>query len=169
MNFEQLRHALYQNSQRIHFLLEDITLEQARWKPDDQSWSILEVVNHLLDEEREDFRIRLDITLNKSEQSWPAIDPERWVVERNYNSRDIESSLKGFMAERQASLNWLDSLDEPDWEAVYQAPFGPIRAGDLFASWVAHDLLHMRQLIELSRAQSLRAAEPYHTRYAGPW
>jgi hypothetical protein len=169
MNFQQLRHALYQNGQRIYFLLEDLPMEQARWKPDDHSWSILEVVNHLLDEEREDFRVRLDITINKPDQTWPAIDPERWVLEREYNSREFETSLKAFMAERQASLDWLDTLVEPDWDTVYHAPFGPIRAGDLFASWVAHDLLHMRQLIELSRAQSLQAAEPYQTKYAGPW
>ena len=39
--------------------------EQARWKPAPERWSILEVLNHLYDEEREDFRQRLDFTLHR--------------------------------------------------------------------------------------------------------
>jgi hypothetical protein len=42
-------------------------------------------------------------------------------------------------------------------------------AGDLLASWVAHDVLHMRQLVELQRAYVVHLAEPYNTEYAGPW
>ena len=38
---------------RIRALAEGVSDEQARWKPDAESWSILEVVNHLYDEERE--------------------------------------------------------------------------------------------------------------------
>ena len=61
------------------------------------------------------------------------------------------------------------SLSEPDWEATYDAPWGPIRAGDLFASWVAHDLLHMRQLVELHWAYTTAALAPYKPDYAGVW
>ena len=44
----------------IHSLTLGITDEQTRWKPDPHSWSILEVINHLYDEECADFRLRLD-------------------------------------------------------------------------------------------------------------
>jgi hypothetical protein len=33
----------------------------------------------------------------------------------------------------------------------------------------AHDLLHLRQLIELHWAYTQRATQPYQTRYAGDW
>jgi len=66
-------------------------------------------------------------------------------------------------------LAWLRSLDSPDWEATYEAPWGPITAGDLLASWVAHDLLHMRQLVELHWHYKEEQVEPYSTRYAGEW
>ena len=39
-------------------LVKGISLEQARWKPAPDKWSILEVINHLYDEEKEDFRQR---------------------------------------------------------------------------------------------------------------
>lgn len=169
MQYEPLEQLLGQNADRISLLVEGISLEQARWKPDPESWSILEVVNHLLDEEREDFRVRLDIILHRPDEPWPPIDPQGWVHSRNYNGRDLDSSLHDFLAERRASLNWLQTLESPDWDAGYETSFGTMRAGDMFAAWVTHDQLHMRQLVELQRAFTLRLVEPYDGRYAGPW
>ena len=169
MDFELLKQLLARNAERIGALVRGVSPEQARWKPDPDSWSILEVVNHLYDEEREDFRVRLDIILHHPDQPWPPIDPPGWVTERKYNERDLEGSLSHFLAERRRSLEWLDTLDVPDWEASYEAPFGLIRAGDMFASWVGHDGLHSRQLVELHRAFILHSGEPYALDYAGPW
>ncbi|MFN2206298.1 MAG: DinB family protein, partial [Candidatus Promineifilaceae bacterium] len=131
---------------RIRLLAQGVDDEQARWRPDADSWSILEVICHLLDEERKDFRVRLDITLHKPDETWPGIDPAGWVTEHNYNEQVLAASLQAFQEEREASLAWLKRLEAPDWEASYEAPWGTMRAGDLLASWVAHDLLHMRQL-----------------------
>lgn len=169
MDFERLNRLLQQNSERIRSLVQDVPLEQAKWKPDPGSWSILEVINHLLDEEREDFRVRLDIIMDEPDQKMPPIDPEVWVVERKYNDRNLNESLEEFLSERKASLEWLEKIGEPDWEASYQMSFGLIRAGDMFASWVAHDLLHMRQLVELQRAYVLELVAPFEVAYAGPW
>jgi hypothetical protein len=44
-----------------------------------------------------------------------------------------------------------------------------MRAGDMLAAWVAHDLLHMRQLVELHRTYTVTQLAPYDTRYAGEW
>ena len=66
---------LANNAQRICVLVENVSAKQARWKPNPDSWSMLEVVNHLLDEEKLDFRVRLDITLRQSGEVWPAINP----------------------------------------------------------------------------------------------
>ena len=88
---------------------------------------------------------------------------------RRYNERDLGESLDGFLSARQASLAWLRGLSSPDWDATYQAPWGPIAAGDIFAAWVAHDLLHMRQLVELHWAYTAARLAPYRTDYAGDW
>jgi hypothetical protein len=154
---------------RIRLLAQGVDDEQARWRPDADSWSILEVICHLLDEERKDFRVRLDITLHKPDETWPGIDPAGWVTEHNYNEQVLAASLQAFQEEREASLAWLKRLEAPDWEASYEAPWGTMRAGDLLASWVAHDLLHMRQLVELHWAYNEQKVLPYSTRYAGEW
>lgn len=143
--------------------------EQARWKPSPDSWSILEVVNHLYDEECEDFRVRLDAILHRPGQPWPSIDPGGWVIIRRYNQRDLAQSARNFLREREESLVWLRDLEPPNWETDDEAPFGETAAGDMLASWAAHDLLHMRQLVELHWAHTMRLVAPHKADYAGSW
>lgn len=155
-------------AQLINQLANGFSPEEARIRPHPESWSVLEVVCHLYDEEREDFRQRLDIILHNPSQAWPRIDPQGWVTTRLYHERDMDEMLESFLEERQRSLAWLRGLS-PDWEVVYQAPFGEIKAGDMFAAWVAHDGLHARQLVELRRARLERWVKPYDPQYAGDW
>jgi hypothetical protein len=169
MNVDQFITSMANNANTIRLLTTGVADEQARWRPDSASWSILEVVNHLTDEEREDFRVRLDIILHQPEQRWSAIDPEGWVTDRQYNRRDLAHSLADFTQARDESLRWLKSLSSPNWQAAYEASFGRITAGDMFASWVTHDLHHMRQLIELQRAYTEHQIQPFRMDYAGPW
>ena len=144
--------------------------EQARWRPRADAWSLLEVINHLADEESADFRPRLDIILHRPDQPWPPIDPGAWVEERGYNRRDLTESLARFSAARRESLVWLRSLGEADLSASAPAPWGGlIHAGDMLAAWVAHDLLHLRQLIELHHAWTQRQLRPWSVAYAGDW
>jgi len=44
-----------------------------------------------------------------------------------------------------------------------------MKAGDMFASWVAHDNLHIRQLVELRRMRIENITKPYEIEYAGDW
>jgi uncharacterized damage-inducible protein DinB len=156
-------------AQAIQALVEGVSDEQARWKPGPDDWSILEVINHLYDEEIEDFRAHLDLVLHHPNEPWSGIDPQGWVTARHYNERELQASLDNLRRARQESLAWLQSLLAPDWQAVRPAPFGEIRAGDMLAAWVAHDLLHMRQLVELHWAYTTQQLQPYGVRYAGVW
>lgn len=160
---------LAQNALRIRALVEGVDDEAGRWKPSPEAWSILEVVNHLYDEERQDFRVRLDYILNRPGERWPPIDPQGWVSERQYNARDLGESLQNFLSEREASLRGLREVGDFEWTAATETPFGRVTAGDMFAAWLAHDLLHMRQLIELLYASQRRRLEPFSVAYAGEW
>jgi len=169
MHFQQIQEQLKINIKRIEVFVQGVSPEQARKKPDANSWSILEVINHLYDEEREDFRIRLDILLHHPNHDWQPIDPESWITERQYNKKRLDESLAAFIQERKYSIGWLESLKNPDWDTSREASFGNIRTGDLLAAWVAHDFLHLRQLIELQYINTVQLAKPYNTNYAGPW
>lgn len=169
MNPAFVTNLLADNAERIRAMLTGVSSPQAQFKPSPESWSMLEVINHLCDEEREDFRVRLDLILHHPEQSWPPIDPAGWVVERSYNERELAPSLENFMRERSASLEWLESLGPVDWNAAHVTDSRTMRAGDMLASWAAHDQLHLRQLVELHRAYTEREASPFGLDYAGPW
>ena len=158
------------NADVISQLTRGLSDEQARWKPAPNDWSSLEVVNHLYDEERDDFRTRIDLTLHHPAQEWPPIHPSRWAIERKYNERDLAASLENFRQERQNSLTWLTELSDADWEKGRQRPqAGVIKAGDLLAAWVAHDHLHIRQLNELHWQWWSATVKPYTVYYAGDW
>jgi uncharacterized damage-inducible protein DinB len=168
MDISFLKQQLKDNPERIRALVKNISDEEARFKPTPDSWSMLEVINHLYDEERLDFRVRLDIILHRPEEDWPPIDPVGWVTERKYNQRELKESLDNFLRERAASITWLDSL-KVDWDTAYSRDGRTMRAGGMFTSWVTHDHHHMRQLVELHRALTGRAAQPYDFGYAGDW
>ena len=169
MKLDQFTQQMRGQAEAIRTLVQGVSDEQACWKPSPDEWSILEVINHLYDEEIEDFRTHLDLILHHPSDPWPRIDPQGWVTERRYNDRELAQSLSNFLDARKESLAWLEGLTSPNWEAAFQVPWGQITAGDMLASWAAHDLLHLRQLVELQRAYVVRLAAPYKVDYAGPW
>jgi DinB superfamily len=161
---------LSQNAQTIQSLAQHVDKGQAVWKPDPAQWSILEVINHLTDEEREDFRTRFDLMLNQPSAAWPSIHPSAWVTERSYNTRDLSESLEKFLLERDKSITWLKGLSSLDLDQAHVRPsFDNMRVGDLLASWLAHDLLHIRQLTRLHYQWLQTRVKPYSVDYAGEW
>ena len=169
MDVVYLKRQLAINRDRVAALARGVSEDQARWKPEEESWSILEVISHLADEEEFDFPLRLRIILEGGEKTWPEIDPAGWVTEREYNQGHLFETLNRYVKARNEWLVWLDELEKPDWDKAYEAPFGMITAGDMFVSWVTHDLLHLRQLVELHRYYLEGQAVPYSLEYAGDW
>ena len=169
MKFETLYLELVNSTDMILTFLAGLNQEEARVKPSADSWSILETLCHLYDEEREDFRVHLDFIINHQDQKWHQIDPTDWVTARKYNEQDFKEMKEKFYAERSKSLDWLKGLSNVDWYTTYKSDFGKMSAGDLFASWVAHDNLALRQLVELRRTRIEIIAKPFSVNYAGDW
>jgi hypothetical protein len=165
-----LARRLESNAAVFRHLLEGVNREQARWRPAPEQWSLLEVINHLADEEAEDFRRRLRLTLERPGEGWPPIDPESWPRGRAYAERDLESSVARFLAERTESVGWLRAIGTIDLGAGHDHPErGWIAATALAAAWSAHDLIHIRQLTRL-HYQYLHEAEGARAlAYAGRW
>ena len=142
----------------------------ARWKPAPEHWSILEVCAHVADEEREDFRPRLEATLLG--RPWPALDLDKVAERRGYNRMNLEEVLTRFERQRTENLAWLRTAAaaSPDWSIAHQHPkFGPIRAGDLLSSWAAHDALHLRQIAKRLHGLAARDGDGFSQAYAGEW
>ena len=169
MQFTTLYQELQISTEIIRALVSGISQEEAQIKASPESWSILEVICHLYDEEREDFREHLDFILHRQDEEYHTIDPQDWVQERRYNEQDFLEMQEKFFSERRKSLEWLKELGEVNWDTVYTSQYGSVSAGEMFSCWVAHDNLHIRQLVELRRARIEWITNPYPLEYAGEW
>ena len=168
MIYNHIIEMLEGNASTFKSMLENTSTDQARWKPSAEKWSLLEVTNHLYDEEREDFRQRLKNVLEDPRKPWSPIDPANWVVERAYNQREINKSLDNFLAERRRSVEWLKNLRSPGWQATHHHPkMGKMSAEKLLANWLAHDYLHIRQICFLQWSYLSNQTPSINLEYAG--
>lgn len=160
---------LENNAATLKSLLAGLSPEEYTWKEKPEKWCLLEVVCHLYDEEREDFRARIMHTLETPHQPMPAINPAEWVTSRNYMQQDFEDKLDAFLQERTNSINWLRSLQNPNWNSTYEHPkMGKLRAQLFLDNWLAHDYLHIRQITAIKyRYLCSITKEPMD--YAGNW
>ncbi len=131
-------------------------------------WNLHEIICHLHDEEREDFRTRVKHILDGRQDPMPPIDPPGWVKERDYEGQPYDDVLDRFIAERRQSVAWLRGLQAPAWDHTYRHPkFGEWTADFLLANWLAHDYLHLRQIsrVKYLYLKSLSGGLDY----AGDW
>jgi uncharacterized damage-inducible protein DinB len=167
MELESIINQMQANAETIAAFLAPVSDDQAHWKPQEDQWSMLEVINHLCDEERLDFSAHLKECLEG--KPWSPINPVEWVMGHGYAQKKAHPSLEFFLQARLENLIWLPSLQDADWQQRIVTPFGSISAGELLHSWLAHDFLHIRQLNELHYAFAAHKALPYKVFYAGDW
>ena len=169
MNHSEMIKELLKNRGVFRDLLSGTEKDQYLWKPEPGKWCLLEVVCHLYDEEREDFRPRLKHTLKTSDLPMPEIDPMAWPKERNYLESDFEGMLDKFLLERLQSGEWLSELKSPEWTNAYLHPKLGLMSAEMFlANWLAHDYLHIRQVVKLKHA-FLKTHLKINLSYAGEW
>ena len=160
---------LEDNAHVFSSLLAELSQEEYTWKIAPEKWSILEIVCHLKDEEVEDFRTRVRHVLAHPELPPPKNDPVGWVSEREYSDQNFQDKLASFLRERERSVIWLHSLEDPDWESFWQHPeLGPQSAGHYLTNWLAHDYLHMRQIVRV-KYDYLNVLSRESLSYAGNW
>jgi hypothetical protein len=169
MNKNYYIEILIRNREIFLNLLAGVSREAVLWKPEPTKWCLLEVLCHLVDEEREDFRARLEKILKDPNAHFEPIDPEVWAKERNYIQQDCDRKLREFLNERDKSVSWLQSLSSPQWNnTVLHPSIGPISAAQLLVNWIAHDYLHVRQIVHL-KYHFLQNNTKIDLSYAGKW
>jgi hypothetical protein len=169
MNYEGIIYRLTQNHKTLAAMLQGLPAEEITWRPKPEKWCLLEIVCHLYDEEREDFRARMKHTFETPDEEFPKIDPQVWVTERKYMERNYEEMVSEFLDERTQSIEWLNTLANPPWKNMHVHPkFGEMSAEMFLSNWLAHDYLHFRQ-ITFTRYQFLTANFNTRFDYAGNW
>ena len=169
MNTIYIIDELNRNKSVFKNLLENVDEKIINWKQSDKKWSLLEIICHLCDEEKEDFRARVESTLNDPSIEFAPIDPVGWVTSRNYTAENYGDKLSEFIAERDKSIEFLRNLNQPKWDNYYEHPqLGNLSAKMFFSNWLAHDYLHIRQIIKL-KFDYLSITTNEKLNYAGDW
>lgn len=89
------------------------------------------------------------------------------MTEREYIQRNYDVMVNKFLEEREASIAWLNLLKNPNWNNIYQHPhMGALSAKLFLSNWLAHDYLHIRQIINL-KYEYLKQHCGEDLRYAG--
>ena len=150
-------------------LLEDVKPDFITWRPNPDKWCLLEIICHLYDEERYDFRYRTQWVLEKPNELPPPFNPLDWVTDHNYMQQDYNLMLKQFLNERDNSIVWLNKLKNPNWSNAYNHnKFGKVTAKHYLDNWLAHDYLHIRQVVK-QKFNYLNSQTNENLEYAGIW
>jgi hypothetical protein len=169
METEYIINKLQQNIAVFEAALVNIGREEYVWKPQPDKWCLLEVICHLCDEEREDFRARVKHILLTPGVEMKSINPAGWVLERKYMEQSFDEKLTEFIMERKSSIEWLQSLKDAAWNNIYHHPkLGAMSAAMVLANWLAHDYLHTRQITGLKHGY-LAGISGQDLSYAGNW
>ncbi len=116
-------------------------------RPNMKEWSLIEIICHLRDVDRDINIPRFHDFINKDNPTITGIDSDSWADKRNYQQEDPFQAVRDFTATRIELLNLLDQLDEHDWQKpAWHTIFGKTNFSELMQITAEHDRLHIRQL-----------------------
>ncbi|WP_223551314.1 MULTISPECIES: DinB family protein [Aestuariivivens] len=169
MDIKYAINQLKQNQTVFKGLLQNKLPEESLWRPEEGKWCLLEIACHLLDEEQKDFKARIQYIFEQPEYDLPSINPVAWIKEHDYMSKNYEEVVATFLDERQQSVTWLKGQIDANWEQKLKHPkLGEMSAKLFLANWLAHDYLHIRQILRL-QYNFLKSHSRLNLDYAGNW
>jgi hypothetical protein len=125
------------------------------------TWTVAQVLAHLIHAERTDWLPRIQIILRAGEsKTFPAFQREAHLN----NLRTLPELLSEFAELRVISLARLQALHlmPNDLERRGRHPvFGVVTLSQLLATWAAHDLTHLHQISRTLASQYREAVGPW--------
>ena len=161
--FEDALPVLRRTPSVVRGLLQDLPEHWTAAVEGPGTWSPYDVVGHLIHGERTDWVPRVEHLLRYGEAvPFPPFDREGMF--RESKGRSLSELLDDFAVLRLDSLNRLAALGltDADLTRVGRHPeFGVVTLGQHLATWVAHDLGHISQIVRVMSRQ--------YTDAVGPW
>src|SRR5690348_8122234 len=132
------------------------------------TWSAYDIVGHLLHSDEVNWIERARIILEHGEQgSFDAFN--RTAMFEKYQGNSLDQLLVAFEQERAKNLATLDELRiTPEMLALKgtHPALGTVTLSQLLATWVAHDLNHIGQIVEVMARQYAEAVGPWRANLA---
>lgn len=128
------------------------TIDGIDWssQPDDDEWSLTEVLCHLRDVEVEVHQARFRSLIEGESAFLHGVSADEWADERGYCFEDGQKAMNSYTVARQETLTLITPLDERMWQRQGRhAFFGHTTMHELLYLVVRHDEIHWQQIQEL--------------------
>jgi uncharacterized damage-inducible protein DinB len=144
-------------------LLRGLREEWTRSTAGPDTWSAYDVVGHLLHGEETDWIARARIILEEGE-GHPFESFDRRAMFEKYQGYSLDQLLDAFAERRAQNLATLDGWnvtpEQVSLKGTHPA-LGTVTLSQLLATWVAHDLNHIGQIVEVMARQYAEAVGPW--------
>ena len=162
-SLEKSLEILERTSNVLIAMLQDISADWTSPNEGGDSWSVYDIIGHLIHGEKTDWVPRTEIIL--SENSDKKFTPfDRFAQFEDSKGKTLNQLLKEFKMLRERNIEQLRSkkITDKNLEEIGIHPaFGHVTLSQLLSTWVVHDLNHIAQI---SRVM----ANQYKTE-VGPW
>jgi len=117
------------------------------YRPNDEGWSLKDIVAHLHDVEGIAFVERISRMLDEDRPFIQSIDPPARLVAGGYGSRELSALLDELAQQRKQHVDWLRSLNSDELARIgVHDRVGEISVINIAHQWAAHDMAHLRQV-----------------------
>jgi hypothetical protein len=115
--------------------------------PNDEGWSLKDIVAHLHDVEDVAFVERIGRMLTEAQPFIQSIDPPARLAAGGYAALTLDELLDALEQQRREHTAWLAALEPAELDRRGQHDVvGEIRVIDIAHQWAAHDMAHLRQV-----------------------
>ena len=163
LELENAKEILRRTPLTLNSLLRDLPESWLLQNEGTGTWSPYDILGHLIHAEHTDWILRAKIILEHGEAR--AFDPfDRFAMFEDSSGKSVPELLETFAQLRTRSLQDLESLNlRPELlEKRGRHPeFGVVTMEQLLATWVVHDLGHIRQVVRVMAKQ--------YRDEVGPW
>lgn len=144
-------------------MLQNISAEWTSNNEGGRTWSVYDIIGHLIEGERTDWIPRAEIIL--SENNEKKFEPfDRLAQFEQSKEKSLIQLLQEFKSLREKNIEYLrlkKLTDKNLGEKGIHPAFGEVTLSQLLSTWVVHDLNHIAQISRVMAKQ--------YTAEVGPW
>lgn len=146
-NLKQPTEILSRTPDILHTWLDSLSGDWTNSNEGGETWSVFDVVGHLIHGEKTDWIPRARLIIEQGETS-PFRPFDRFAQFENSQGKSLRELLKEFKALREENIHVLQSLPvEENLNKTGRHPaLGIVTLQQLLATWVVHDLNHIHQI-----------------------
>jgi hypothetical protein len=145
-------------------MLRGISVEWTSANEGGETWSVFDILGHLIHGEKTDWIPRTEIILSENNRDKKFEPFDRFAQFENSKGKTLNQLLKEFKKFRKRNIEYLISknITDKDLEEKGIHPaLGEVTLSQLLSTWVVHDLNHITQISRV-------IAKQYKTE-VGPW